>query len=118
MLQDLSVRTEGEFRLRFSFVNVGTPSLQNPPLSSNSPSIPLPPGQSANYINTGKSQVLASCFSEPFMVYSAKKFPGVVESTDLSKVFAMQGIKIPIRKEGGAEGGGKRGGRAEYDEDD
>jgi hypothetical protein len=50
-------------------------------------------------VNNGKAPVLAACFSEVFVVYSAKKFPGVVESTPLSKCFATQGIKIPIRKE-------------------
>ncbi|KAL2140689.1 hypothetical protein VTI28DRAFT_3506 [Corynascus sepedonium] len=82
ILQDLSVRTEGCFRLRFSFVNVGAP------------------GQAGNgSINVGKAPVLASVFSDVFQVYSAKKFPGVCESTALSKCFASQGIKIPIRKD-------------------
>lgn len=89
VLQDLSVRTEGTFRLRFSFVNVGVP-----PRPSNG----APSGQG---VNTGKAPILASCFSDAFQVYSAKKFPGVCESTPLSKCFANQGIKIPIRKEGG-----------------
>jgi len=63
-------------------------------------------GASGNGINTGKAPVLASVFSEPFQVYSAKKFPGVCDSTLLSKCFATQGIKIPIRKEGqNAKGG-------------
>ncbi len=51
------------------------------------------------------SPVLASCFSDVFTVYSAKKFPGVCESTPLSKCFATQGIKIPIRKEGAGNKG-------------
>ncbi|CAK7240288.1 MAG: hypothetical protein STHCBS139747_001726 [Sporothrix thermara] len=93
VLQDLSVRTEGNFRLRFSFVNVGPPSA--------SPS--GTPG--SQFVNTGKAPVLASCFSEVFTVYSAKKFPGVCESTVLSKTFATQGIKIPIRKEGVGKNG-------------
>lgn len=76
-------------RLRFSFVNVA----------------PNPNGTSNAAVNTGKSPVLASCFSHPFTVYSAKKFPGVCESTVLSKQFAAQGIKIPIRKEGNTRGG-------------
>lgn len=84
ILQDLSVRTEGHFRLRFSFVNVAPPT----------------PTGSGAMVNTGKAPVLASCFSDVFTVYSAKKFPGVWESTTLSKTFASQGIKIPIRKEG------------------
>ena len=53
-----------------------------------------------NQINTGRAPVLATCFSDQFQVYSAKKYPGVIESTPLSKVFAAQGIKIPIRKDG------------------
>ncbi|PVI01330.1 hypothetical protein DM02DRAFT_467330, partial [Periconia macrospinosa] len=81
VLQDLSVRTEGVFRLKMNFVDVGS-------------------GQNNNTLNTGRAPVLATCFSEPFQVYSAKKFPGVIESTPLSKVFASQGIKIPIRKDG------------------
>lgn len=82
--------------LRFSFVNVGRPSTS-------------PNGQPANQnsiINTGKAPVLASCFSDVFQVFSAKKFPGVCESTGLSKCFASQGIKIPIRKEGATSKGG------------
>ncbi|EPQ65573.1 hypothetical protein BGT96224_1799, partial [Blumeria graminis f. sp. tritici 96224] len=76
--------------LRFSFVNVSEIS---PPssahLSANS-SAPL---------NKNKSPVLARCFSDVFSVYSAKRFPGVVESTPLSRCFATQGIRIPIRKD-------------------
>ncbi|KAF2842903.1 hypothetical protein M501DRAFT_924770, partial [Patellaria atrata CBS 101060] len=81
VLQDLSVRTEGSFRLKMNFVDVGS-------------------GQGNNTLNQGKAPVLATCYSEPFQVYSAKKFPGVIESTPLSKAFASQGIKIPIRKDG------------------
>ncbi|RUS18377.1 velvet factor-domain-containing protein [Endogone sp. FLAS-F59071] len=45
------------------------------------------------------SHVEAEVLSEVFMVFSAKKFPGMTESTELSKCFAKQGIKIPIRKD-------------------
>jgi len=51
-----------------------------------------------------------------FTVWSAKKFPGVKESTALSKGFAAQGVKIPIRKDGGGKGG--KGGDGEFDEGD
>lgn len=64
-------------------------------------------------INTGKAPILASCFSDVFSVYSAKKFPGVVDSTPLSRCFATQGIKIPIRKD--VHKGNKD--REEYEED-
>ncbi|KAK0731720.1 velvet factor-domain-containing protein [Lasiosphaeris hirsuta] len=90
VLQDLSVRTEGNFRLRFSFVNVGAA------ISS--------VNGSGTTVNQGKAPVLASVFSDVFQVYSAKKFPGVCESTPLSKCFATQGIKIPIRKDGPKNG--------------
>ncbi|KAJ5740021.1 Velvet complex subunit B [Penicillium manginii] len=103
ILQDLSVRTEGSFRLKMSFVNVGTPSTD----SSNG----------APVINQGSAPVLASVFSEPFQVFSAKKFPGVIESTQLSKCFALQGIKIPIRKDG-VKGPRGRGGDGDDDDGD
>lgn len=78
VLQDLSVRTEGTFRLKFTFVNLAGPS--------------------SRLITNGSVPVLASTFSDPFVVYSAKRFPGMIESTELSRKFAQQGIKIPIRK--------------------
>jgi hypothetical protein len=78
--------------------------------------------------NEAASRVLAQAFSEPFTVFSAKKFPGMIgkrldpytpkyyantksrntqknwfilllESTPLSRAFARQGVKIPIRKD-------------------
>ena len=67
-----------------NFVNVG---------STGSPGSP-------STLNMGSSPILASCYSTQFQVFSAKKFPGVIESTPLSKCFATQGIKIPIRKDG------------------
>lgn len=116
VLQDLSVRTEGPFRyvtfprqkttyltmcnsLRFSFVNVGPPSGNS--RDSN-----------GSKVINGRAPILASCFSEVFNVYSAKKFPGVCESTPLSKTFATQGIKIPIRKDANMKGGD--GGEDDY----
>jgi len=50
-------------------------------------------------LNKDRAPLLSYCFTEKFQVYSAKKFPGVIESTDLSKAFSKQGIKIPIRKD-------------------
>lgn len=70
----------------------------------------------AGKLNTGSAPVLATCFSDAFQVYSAKKFPGVVDSTDLSKAFAKQGIKIPIRKDGGGARGNERREWADGDE--
>ena len=79
-----------------NFVNVGSPN-------------------QGQILNTASAPVLASCFSNEFHVYSAKKFPGVIESTELSKCFATQGIKIPIRKDG-VRGNERRPGEGEDDE--
>ena len=78
--------------LRFSFVNVGARGGSRRDGNSSK-------------VNTGRAPILASCFSDPFSVFSAKKFPGVCESTALSKTFATQGIKIPIRKDANVKGG-------------
>ncbi|KAI9323443.1 velvet factor [Dichotomocladium elegans] len=75
---DLSIRTEGQYTLRFSLMKLSSTDFQ--------------PG--------AKSKILCQTFSNPFTVYSAKKFPGMTESTELSKTFAKQGLKIPIRNDG------------------
>lgn len=70
-------------RLRMNFIDVGNPQ--------------------SGGLNKQRAPVLAYVFSDKFQVHSAKKFPGVVESTPLSKCFAQQGIKIPIRKDAKGE---------------
>ncbi|KAH7907021.1 velvet factor-domain-containing protein [Hygrophoropsis aurantiaca] len=68
---DLSVRTEGSYRLKLSLFEVV-----------------------GNNVTHCKS-----IYSAPFYVYTAKKFPGMEESTALSCSLADQGIKIRIRKD-------------------
>lgn len=87
--------------LKLSFVNVGVPNTNDP--QHNGPTA----------LNKGNAPILATAFTDVFQVFSAKKFPGVIESTELSRKFAAQGIKIPIRK----DGKGKRGGD-DSDEDE
>lgn len=122
-----------------SFVNVGTSRLDHHDLSSplstihaqNYPggasgSISSASGTSAaasgglpsTQLNQGNAPILATAFTDVFQVWSAKKFPGVIESTDLSRKFAAQGIKIPIRKD--TKGGKKEddGGDSDDDGDD
>ncbi|CAG8756090.1 9248_t:CDS:2 [Cetraspora pellucida] len=82
IFQDLSVRTEGTLTLKFSFCNIKKLMIQSPDELTNT-----------------RGSVATEVYSAPFKVYSAKKFPGMTESTELSKAFAKQGIKIPIRKE-------------------
>ncbi|KAI9361617.1 velvet factor-domain-containing protein, partial [Zopfochytrium polystomum] len=68
---DLSVRLEGRYRLKFSLFEI---------------------------VNT-EIYFCTSICSDVFHVYAAKKFPGMEESTFLSKMFAEQGLKIRIRKD-------------------
>ncbi|KAJ2064812.1 hypothetical protein GGI17_000788 [Coemansia sp. S146] len=68
---DLSVRCEGVYKLKFSLFEIV-----------------------GNQIFFCKSITSTS-----FTVYSAKKFPGMEESTRLTKLFAEQGLKIRVRKE-------------------
>ncbi|KAL1930429.1 hypothetical protein VTP01DRAFT_10591 [Rhizomucor pusillus] len=74
---DLSIRTEGRYTLRFSLMKLSNSDFQP----------------------DAKSNIIAQVFSDSFTVYSAKKFPGMTESTELSKAFAKQGLKIPIRND-------------------
>ncbi|KNZ77203.1 hypothetical protein J132_06198 [Termitomyces sp. J132] len=72
LFQDLSVRTEGTFRLRLRLMNIGAPPA---------------PEAGATCVHNDVSPVLAQTFTEPFVVYSAKRFPGVPDTTALSIAF-------------------------------
>ncbi|KIY69711.1 hypothetical protein CYLTODRAFT_420398 [Cylindrobasidium torrendii FP15055 ss-10] len=90
LFQDLSVRTEGSFRLRMRLVNIGAHPAPDP---------------GAVGVHTDVSPVLAQTFTEPFTVWSAKRFPGVPDTTALSIAFGNQGQKLPLRNR---HGSGKR----------
>lgn len=101
ILQDLSVRTEGSFRYvrldaYFLLVLLIYHSLKMSLTDVSMSAI----GGSETQVNRGEVPILSTTFSRDFQVFSAKKFPGVIESTPLSKCFATQGVKIPIRKDG------------------
>ncbi|KAI9280153.1 velvet factor [Umbelopsis sp. AD052] len=68
---DLSVKAEGEFRLKFTLFKI----------------------QDAKVIN------IISIISSSFMTYAAKAYPGAMEPTFLSRSFYDQGARIRIRKE-------------------
>jgi hypothetical protein len=99
LFQDLSVRTEGTFRLRMRLMNVGA-----------SPA----PEAGATRVHNDVSPVLAQTFTDQFVVYSAKRFPGVPDTTALSIAFGNQGQKLPLRN----RHGGKRRRRGESGSDD
>ncbi|KAB5595338.1 hypothetical protein CTheo_1210 [Ceratobasidium theobromae] len=108
LFQDLSVRTEGTFRLRMRLMNVGAHPA---------------PNAHATHVTTTSTPVLAQTFTDPFTVYSAKRFPGVpaylgtcsfnAETTPLSVAFGTQGQKLPLRNRNpgaSSKKGRKRGG--------
>lgn len=73
---DLSVRHEGKFRLRFSLYDRDDHS------------------QAPNFYFV--SQII----TEPVTIYSPKKFPGMPQSTLLTRAFCDQGVKLRLRKDG------------------
>ncbi|XPS67859.1 velum formation- protein [Ascochyta lentis] len=85
---DLSVRHEGKYRLSFAL-------LEN--LSEVKDLDPDDP----NVIHDGNRFVTNRCEvkSAPFTVFSAKKFPGLSESTALSRMVAEQGCRVRIRRD-------------------
>jgi len=96
---DLSVRHEGMYRLSFSLFEElkeakdgdnepeGSPRAKDKLLSSN----PMAPRAHVHFRLEVKST--------PFAVYSAKKFPGLSESTPLSRTVAEQGCRVRIRRD-------------------
>ncbi|PSR93755.1 hypothetical protein PHLCEN_2v4650 [Hermanssonia centrifuga] len=93
LFQDLSIRTEGTFRLRLRLMNVGAP--------------PAPEAGSIR-IHCECSPVLAQTFTEPFVVFSAKRFPGVPDTTALSIALGNQGQKLPLRNRNNKQGRKRR----------
>ncbi|KAI0638392.1 velvet factor-domain-containing protein [Trametes polyzona] len=93
LFQDLSIRTEGTFRLRLRLMNVGAPPAPEPRATS---------------VHTDWSPVLAQTFTEPFVVFSAKRFPGVPDTTALSIALGNQGQKLPLRNRNGSNKQGRK----------
>ncbi|PIA15973.1 hypothetical protein COEREDRAFT_8934 [Coemansia reversa NRRL 1564] len=75
---NLSIRLEGRYRLRFMLIRL--PSMGN-----------------CDTLEQMVPKTLSEIYSEEFDVYSIKTFPGMIESTPLSRALAQQGLKIPIR---------------------
>ncbi|GAA5842480.1 hypothetical protein JCM9279_005397 [Rhodotorula babjevae] len=76
VLPDLSVRTEGAFRIRVRLLSIGVRRARCESLSP----------------------VVADAHSDEFRVFSAKKFEGMLDPTPLSQCFAKQGVRIPTRR--------------------
>ncbi|GAA5858370.1 hypothetical protein JCM1840_001169 [Sporobolomyces johnsonii] len=69
---DLSVRTEGRWRFKMSLYKIVEDGVH----------------------------FCDSILTDVFQVYSSKRFPGMGKSTELSKSFAQQGLKLRIRRPG------------------
>jgi len=98
---DLSVRHEGKYRLSFNlFEEVKEPKDADAEPALNHPDHPKEKDKKAGSM-APNSHVhwRLEVKSEPFTVFSAKKFPGLAESTVLSRVVAEQGCRVRIRRD-------------------
>ncbi|KAI5776446.1 velvet factor-domain-containing protein [Geopyxis carbonaria] len=84
---DLSVRHEGKYRLRFALYEESKEPAPAPAPGRD----PLEPTEFCTHRVDVKSR--------PFTVFSAKRFPGLAESTGLSRVVAEQGCRVRIRRD-------------------
>ncbi|GAA6008617.1 hypothetical protein JCM10207_007181 [Rhodosporidiobolus poonsookiae] len=69
---DLSIRVEGRWRFKMSLFELAEDGVH----------------------------FCTAAFTDVFQVYSSKRFPGMGKSTELSKSFAQQGLKLRIRRPG------------------
>ncbi|RSM02141.1 Developmental and secondary metabolism regulator veA [Fusarium oligoseptatum] len=104
---DLSVRHEGRYRLTFSLFET---TKEEKDFDLEPTDGDLPPGVDFRM----------EIKTEPFSVFSAKKFPGLMESTQLSKTVADQGCRVRIRRDvrmrkRDGKSGGNNGGNGGYD---
>ncbi|RAH78273.1 hypothetical protein BO86DRAFT_193436 [Aspergillus japonicus CBS 114.51] len=114
---DLSVRHEGLYRLSFHLyeetkeskdADEGAP-IPSPMLKTN----PLKPTIPKSFLEFRLEVV-----SVPFTVFSAKKFPGLTQSTHLSRIIAEQGCRVRIRRDVRMRRRGDKGSDDyDYDED-
>lgn len=85
---DLSVRHEGKYCLGFNlYEHTKNAKDQDADLK-----------ESERYAN-GSFDFISEVKSAPFTVFSAKKFPGLAESTILSRTVAEQGCRVRIRRD-------------------
>jgi hypothetical protein len=83
---DLSVRHEGLYKLTFSLFET---TKEEKDFDMEPSDTDLPPGVDWRM----------EIQTQPFIVFSAKKFPGLMESTTLSKTVADQGCRVRIRRD-------------------
>ncbi|KAI9814659.1 MAG: hypothetical protein M1827_003215 [Pycnora praestabilis] len=89
---DLSVKVEGEYRLRFSLFEMRKYASHWKSFIS-SPSIPI------NSLVATRPFARMEILVDLKIVFASKSFPGMSESTFLSRSFGDQGVRLRIRKE-------------------
>lgn len=72
-LNDISVKKEGTYRLKFCLFKLNT--------------------------STGDVESLTSICSQPFTTYSGRHFPGMSESTSMTRLLVDAGVRLRLRKE-------------------
>ncbi|KAF1990063.1 hypothetical protein K402DRAFT_401538 [Aulographum hederae CBS 113979] len=104
---DLSVRHEGKYRLSFALFE----ELKDPKDMDSEEGNGFLPNQ------THVSHRL-EVKSAPFTVFSAKKFPGLTESTALSRMVAEQGCRVRIRRDVRMRRRENKGAKDDWDENE
>lgn len=118
---DLSVRHEGRYRLNF---NLYEELKEKDDADKDAPVAAVPEkraaGRAAKPITPNTYlHFRLEVKSAPFTVYSAKKFPGLATSTNLSRVVAEQGCRVRIRRDVRMRRRGEKGNKdfGDYDDD-
>ena len=92
---DLSVRHEGQYRLSFSLYE----DVKEDKDADNKPACSPKKLASNSMAPRAHVHFRLEVKSVPFFVFSAKKFPGLSESTMLSRQVAEQGCRVRIRRD-------------------
>lgn len=92
---DLSVRHEGRYQLSFSLYEETKNDVDKDPDSMERKQQHFGGPGAADSSFDWRLEIK----SDPFLVYSAKKFPGLAESTVLSRTISEQGCRVRIRRD-------------------
>ncbi|KNE59667.1 hypothetical protein AMAG_18397 [Allomyces macrogynus ATCC 38327] len=108
---DIGIGADGQFRLQFELVSLGGMVDWDADGDGDEDGMEEDGVGDEEVARETEAPVLATAVSDVFTAYSPKKFPGMMESTELTNFLRKQGIKIPTRTEG-------RGSRGDADGDD
>lgn len=108
---DLSVRHEGKYKLSFNLYEETKEAKDADAEPSNEQKPKIPGGSAPDSSFDWRLEVKSAMFT----VFSAKKFPGLAESTSLSRTVAEQGCRVRIRRDVRMR---RRDGKANGDYDD